>query len=394
MAPQLKDIVRVPISTTQTGRYPRPVWYNYDINDRSWVEMCNRPNFLESYSDAIQAIITDHEICGLDITTDGCLRYDPRGTTIAPWDTNGLAYMGGVKRVPKKPEGNAIATTIIGKENMDAFSKITGVKRDPVNPWFWWVVEETPMVGNLELWLETFKIAKKFSRKPLKFSGPSAAMAALHAVNKAGMDDRDVYFELFRVQNKVLKEIADAGCEIIQLDYPFGMAHWAAQFTEIKRDVWSTLVDAFNEEVKDVNAHIWVHFCFGAPILYSSDAMGMKWHMAGVYPHIADCKADCMQSEAANTGGKYLDKELQAWKEFLSDRDYAVGAVTPYNGTESSEDVDRIVEKALSYVPAEKLVLTSDEGLAGNGFMTRRGAMHKMRMLSEAAARARTKLNA
>jgi methionine synthase II (cobalamin-independent) len=71
-----------------------------------------------------------------------------------------------------------------------------------------------------------------------------------------------------------------------------------------------------------------------------------------------------------------------------------VGAVTPYNGTESSEDVDRIVEKALSYVPAEKLVLTSDEGLAGNGFMTRRGAMHKMQMLSEAAARARTKLNA
>jgi methionine synthase II (cobalamin-independent) len=120
----------------------------------------------------------------------------------------------------------------------------------------------------------------------------------------------------------------------------------------------------------------------------------MKWHMASVYPHMAECKADCIQSEAANTRGKYLDLELQAWKEHLSDRDYAVGAVTPYNGTETSEDVDRIVEKALGYVPAEKLAITSDEGLAGNGFMTRRGAMHKMRMLSEAAAKARKKLNA
>jgi len=393
MARQLKDVIRTAIPTTQTGRYPRPVWYNYDINDRSWVEMCNRVDFLESYSDAVQTVITDHEICGLDIMTDGCLRYDPRGTTIAPWDTNGLAYMGGARRVPKKPEGNPIAASAIGEENLRAFGKLTGLSGDPANPWFWWIFEATPTVGNLELWLETFKVAKKFSRKPLKFSGPSAAMAALHAVNSTGLDDRDVYFELFRVQNKVLKEIVDAGCEIIQLDYPFGMAHWSAQFTEIKPEAWSTLIDAFNEEVRGVDAHIWVHFCFGAPILYGPNAMPMKWHMAGVYPHIADCKSDCIQSEAANTRGEYLDKELEAWKEYLSDRDYAVGAVTPYNGTETSQDVDKILENALRYVPAEKLALTSDEGLAGNGFMTRRGAMHKMRMLSEAAAKARKNLN-
>src|SRR5208282_5876719 len=116
------------------------------------------------------------------------------------------------------------------------------------------------------------------------------------------------------------------------------------------------------------------------------------YHLTDLYPYIAECKADCVQSEAANTSGKYLEKELQAWKEYCPEKDYAVGAVTPYNLQETSVDVDRITEIALKYVPAEKLALTSDEGLAGNGYLNRRGAISKMRLLAAAAQRARKRL--
>jgi 5-methyltetrahydropteroyltriglutamate--homocysteine methyltransferase len=393
MVGKLRDVVKVPIPCTQTGRYPRPAWYNYNITDRSWKEMCNDPSFAEAYMDAVRTVMTDHELAGMDILTDGCMRYDARGSHIAAWDTNNLAYMGGVRRVANRPEGNIVMETIMGEEDANAFYKVSGLcptSNGSSSFPFWWLAEEEPYVGNLGIWIETAKVALPCARsKPFKFSGPAAANAAHYIVNKTGKSDRDIYFDLARVQNKVLREIASAGCKIIQLDYPFGIAHWAAQFNRVKKDVWKDLVDAFNLEVKGVNAHIWVHFCFGAPILYSHETPPMRYHMGKVYPHIAECKADCMQSEAANTDGKYLDLELKAWKEYLSDRDYAIGAATPYDLVETAEDVDGIVNKALKYIPANKLALTTDEGIAGNGFLTRQGAIIKMKMLAEAAKKAR-----
>lgn len=87
-----------------------------------------------------------------------------------------------------------------------------------------------------------------------------------------------------------------------------------------------------------------------------------------------------------------MDLELGAWRDHLSDKDYAVGAITPYNSLETADEVRGIVEKALRFVPPEKLALTGDEGIAGNGFMTRNGAKTKLRLLSEVAKKARERL--
>ena len=395
MGLRLKDVVDVTIPATQVGRYPKPSWYDYAIGDRGWTEVCNAPNFLESYTDAVRTIITEQETTGMDIVTDGCLRYDmppyfAPGTSIASWGTNALAYLGGARRVEAKPKGTTMLDGVISEENSNSFFRISALS--PGEKGYFWVFEEEPSLGKLDLWLETVKIALTYSRNVFKFSGPSAAMAAFHSFNQSGKSDRDVYFALHRVQNKILREIVKAGCRVIQLDFPFGMAHWMAQFADIKMETWDILIDAFNEQVDGVDANIWVHFCFGAPILYSHETLPMRWHMASVYPHLEEFKADCIQSEAANTHGRYLDQELRAWRDHIPEKDYAVGAVTPYNLTETYEGVDKIVEKVLEYVPPEKLALTSDEGLAGNGFMTRRGAIIKMRLLAGAAKRARQKM--
>jgi methionine synthase II (cobalamin-independent) len=357
--------------------------------------MCSDPNFLESYTDAVVAIMEDQAVAGTDIMTDGFVRYDippgfAPGSSLAAWDTNGLAYVGGTRKVETRPEGLTVLGGIVGDENSNAFYKISAMS--PNKSGYFWLIEEEPSPGKLGIWVETVKVALPHVKGAFKFSGPSAAMAAMHSFNRTGKNDRDVYFALHKAHNKILREIANAGCKIIQLDYPFSVTHWAAQFNEISKDVWNDLIEAFNEQVKGVDAHIWVHFCFGAPILYSSSSLPIKWHMAKVYPHISELKADCIQSEAANTDGRYLDLELKSWKEHLSEKDYAVGAVTPYDLTETYEDVNKIVAKALEYVPPEKLALTSDEGIAGNGFLTRRGATLKMKLLVEAAKNARHKL--
>jgi methionine synthase II (cobalamin-independent) len=70
----------------------------------------------------------------------------------------------------------------------------------------------------------------------------------------------------------------------------------------------------------------------------------------------------------------------------------AVGAVTPYSGLETSGDVDRIIQTGLKHVRPDRLAVTSDEGLAGHGVMTREEAYEKMLMLVTATKKARKNL--
>ncbi len=393
MARKLKDTVRVPLPTTQVGKYPRPSWYAQDIRDRTFAEAsANEPKFREAYADAVKAVLLDQEISGLDIVTDGCIRYDQAWSGYATWDRNFIAYVGGLRRVEHKPDGRRLFASIIGEENYGSYFKITGYPTTKEEEVFWWVVEDEPSFGKLSTWVEAAKIALPFAHKPLKFSGPSASVVTRHMVNKTGKSDRDIYFQLHKLQNNVLREIANAGYKIIQIDFPFGFAHWAAQFSNLEKDVWNDLIQAFNESIDGVNANIWVHFCFGAPILYSHETPPHKYHMANVFPNIVECKADVFQSEAANTKGIHLDTELKAWMQHCSEKDYAVGAITPYNLLETTEDVERIIGIALKYVPPEKLALTSDEGLWGHGIVSRDGAIIKMKMLATAAKKARTNL--
>jgi 5-methyltetrahydropteroyltriglutamate--homocysteine methyltransferase len=392
MVGRLKDVVDVQLPTTHVGLYPRPTWYNFNIRDRGWIDVCSERPFLELYTDAVTSVIADQEVAGLDIITDGCVRYDSntdRG--VASWEGNNIAYMGGVKKVQGRPEGNTLIESIIGTKNAKAAEKVMGHSEES-RAW-WWLVEDEMSEGNLGIWLDTAKVALGRARKPLKFSGPSAAMAAYDTINRTRKNDRDVYFQLFKVQNRILREIADAGCKIIQIDYPFALTHWSAQFNKVSSDIWKDLVDAANEEIKGVNAHIWYHFCFGAPIIFGEETPTPRYTMAKVFPHITESRVDCIQSEGANTDGRYLEQDLKSWKEFLSDKDYAVGAVTPYDLLETVEDVSKIIDISLKYVPPEKLALSSDEGLWGNQFLNRMGATTKMKLLVAAANKARKKLS-
>jgi 5-methyltetrahydropteroyltriglutamate--homocysteine methyltransferase len=396
MTGKLKDIVDISIPTTQVGQYPKPSWYKYSIetNEFSALATSLGKEFIEAFRDASRVVVADQEEAGLDILTDGGLRFDktgPRNERLAGWSTNNLAYMAGARRIKAKPTDTSIIEAIVGRDVVKAAAELCSgdyPQRGAAN----WVVEDDLGFGRLSTWTDTFKVAQSTTKKPLKFSAPSAAMAAVFAVNHSAKKDRDVYFDFFKVQNKALKELVDAGCKIIQLDYPFGLTHWAANTVKVKNEIWHDLIEAANEEIKGVNAHIWYHFCFGAPVLWGPEAPPMKYSIAETYKHMAESKCDLLQSEAANTKGAYLESELLTWKEHCPEKEFAVGAVTPYTGLETSGDVDRIVQTALKHVPPDRLSVTSDEGLAGHGAMTREEAYEKMLMIVAAVKKARKSL--
>src|SRR5260221_3597567 len=62
--------------TAITGSYPRPLWYNANLNGQSFKTMLGDSLFREQYFDAVAAIINAQEAAGLDIITDGDSRFD------------------------------------------------------------------------------------------------------------------------------------------------------------------------------------------------------------------------------------------------------------------------------------------------------------------------------
>src|SRR6195256_6475398 len=65
------------LPTAITGSYPRPLWYNANLNGGSFKSAMGDSLFREQYLDAVAAIINAQEAAGPDIVTDGASRFDP-----------------------------------------------------------------------------------------------------------------------------------------------------------------------------------------------------------------------------------------------------------------------------------------------------------------------------
>ena len=58
------------------GSYPRPSWFDYQLNGRDIREAFKHTGHAEAFEDATQLAIRDQEEAGLDIVTDGQMCFD------------------------------------------------------------------------------------------------------------------------------------------------------------------------------------------------------------------------------------------------------------------------------------------------------------------------------
>jgi 5-methyltetrahydropteroyltriglutamate--homocysteine methyltransferase len=66
-----------PLATTITGSLPRPSWFVTNLSGRSFLAAFARdPIYREQYGDAVAALIADQTRAGLDILSDGEMRFD------------------------------------------------------------------------------------------------------------------------------------------------------------------------------------------------------------------------------------------------------------------------------------------------------------------------------
>jgi len=385
---KLSDYVGIPLATTHVGRYPRPEWYNYDFEDRSPSEVqAHDSTIMERYKDAVKVVLKDQESIGLDIVNDGCLRYDER-SAVGEWWFNGFCRIGGLKRWTGKPEGDPVIKSLITPEAwrnvVSYYSNFSHVPPTPdLQGWpqIWYTVEEEISFGKLDALVEFFNLSKPYTSKKMKFSAADVVLGGYPLIDRHYHDDAEVVFALAKQYNRMLTRLASSGCRIIQLDWPLAGLHHVANMMPVKPETWRKLIAAFNEEVKGVDAQIWMHFCFGR----IGNSLGLS--CTETIKQLAECKADVIQIECANTEGRFLKDELTAWKEHCSDKEVAIGVVSPYNL--NSEDPERpagLIRRALQFVEPERLAITTDEGFR----ITRPRAEEKLRTLVKAVSMVRT----
>jgi hypothetical protein len=67
----------LPLATTITGSLPRPLWFTENLRGRPFLNAVSGDLvYREQYADAVAALIADQTRAGLDIVSDGEMRFD------------------------------------------------------------------------------------------------------------------------------------------------------------------------------------------------------------------------------------------------------------------------------------------------------------------------------
>ena len=88
------------LPTTITGSLPRPSWYTENMGLKSFLQAMVETRFREQYEDALSVYLNEQMIAGLDIVTDGDVRFtqDIGGQS---WTSYPPFHMAGFDGIPK-----------------------------------------------------------------------------------------------------------------------------------------------------------------------------------------------------------------------------------------------------------------------------------------------------
>ncbi len=185
-----------------------------------------------------------------------------------------------------------------------------------------------------------WKVAQKMTDKPVKFGSCCGQMVERQSRNKFYKDRKDSVFAFSDALNREHNRLADAGCQVIQLEEPCLHGSAGAQ-QEIPFEVF---IEAFNRETKGLRAktEVWCHTCWGNPFaqrLSNRPSYGPTAHL------LAQLDVDVITIEAADNDGadiasiaKHLGKDKKLCIGVLSHRDLQV---------ELPDEIAALIRKAL-----------------------------------------------
>jgi 5-methyltetrahydropteroyltriglutamate--homocysteine methyltransferase len=349
--------------TAITGSYPRPLWYDVSLRGQSFKTAMGDSLFREQYTDAVATVINAQEAAGLDIVTDGDARFD-LAVGGKSWFFYPIERLGGVNGHRDLSRG------WMSRHGLRP-GKILWEVQEAYQPG---VVTEKLTRGPLE-YTALWKTAQRLSDKPVKFGGICAPALAGMLWNEHYADEKAMILDLCDIMNAEFRELADAGCPLIQVEEP---PHHGRAVNPATTDAdLRFMTEAFNRQLVGVNAEIWVHTCWGNP-----NQQRVYWEVPSyerALPYLLELDADVITFECASSEGR----DLPLFAQYKTDKKIGIGVVNHCNTVvEPPEFVAMLIRKALEYIPPERLVITTDCGFGREG-LSRRIAYYKCVALVE-----------
>ena len=349
-----------PLPTTITGSLPRPSWYTVNLEHRPFRDAIADSRFREQYADAVATNLRDQERAGLDIVTDGDARFDT--------DVGGMSWFQYPARRFKGLAGGDYHRVRKGYGGTAKGDILFEVMESRVMPRCVGKIERGPLQYT-SLW----KVAQGMTTRPVKFGTITPELIGTSVGNDHYKTQEELIEALSAAMREELLELAGAGCAIIQMEEP--NIHLAG----IQRGGGALLgvqffVDVFNKTVRGLRelTEVWAHTCWGNPAQQRLFATNQSY--ASALPYLNQLDVDVITFECCTNGGM----DLEAIGRTITDKKIAIGVVDHRNlQVERPEQVADLIRRALEYIPAERLVLSSDCGFGREG-MSRRIAFYKM----------------
>ena len=330
--------MRPALVTTVVGSYPQPSWLidRERLGDRLPPRVRARelwrvpePFLEEAQDDATRIAVSDMERAGIDVITDGEMRRESYSNRFAT----------ALDGVDLDRPGVALDRT--GNEN--PVPRVVG-----------------PIRRTRPVELRDVELLRAITDRRIKITVPGPFTMAQQAQNDHYPDERSLAFAYAEAVNDELRDLKDAGADVVQIDEPYLQAR--------PEPARAYAVEAIDRALDGIEGETVLHTCFGYAHVVHDRLTG--------YPFLRelnDCRATHISLEAAQPD---LDPEVL---RDLPDKTVVLGVLDL--GSSEAETPDAVAERitrALAVVPPERLVVAPDCGMK---YLPRKLAFRKLQAM-------------
>ena len=202
----------------------------------------------------------------------------------------------------------------------------------------------------------------------MKFGAITAQSLAKMLVNRHYGADRDVILALADIFNAELREVAAAGCRVIQVEEPQHHIAGAAGASDSDLEFYT---ESVNREIAGVDTEIWLHTCWGNP-----NQQPLHWDRPSYersLPYLLATNADVHHARVR----VHQRPRPAAAREAPHRQEDRHRSGEPLDrGGGAARGGGDLIRSALEYVPPERLILSTDCGFGREG-LARRIAFYK-----------------
>ena len=335
--------------TTVVGSYPQPDW----LIDREAMKSARVPRvryqglwripeqFLpDAQNDATLLAIRDMERAGLDIISDGEIRRESYSNRFA------TALEGIDIDKPGEISGSGGNLTLVPR-----------------------VVGPVRRTGPVQV--ADGEFLRRNTEGRIKVTLPGPFTMAQQALNEYYPDTESLAMDYAICVNQEVKELFQAGADVVQLDEP-----WLRVNPDGAREYAVRVIDKALEGVVGVTA---LHLCFGYAAVVSDKP--------GAYDFLTELTGCSVQQISIEAAQPKLD--LSVLREF-SDKTIVLGVLDLGDlAVETPGKIAKTIREALRYIPSDRLQLAPDCGMK---YLPRETAFGKLQAMTSAVAMVRDSL--